>query len=91
MQAKEEVSVVNLRRRKSKTAAARVRRVGRIQHLGSVVCFPQGVRAGPYERIRVEKLRRYSTFVISSKESTRFFVSWNVQSRLARVGVGGKL
>jgi hypothetical protein len=61
---------VNLRRRKSKTAAAGVRRVGRIQHLGSVVCFPQGVRASPSERIRVGKLRRYRTFEISLKEST---------------------
>jgi hypothetical protein len=61
---------VNLRRRKSKTAAAGVRRVERIQHLGVVVCLPQGVRASPSERIRVGKLRRYRTFEISSKEST---------------------
>jgi hypothetical protein len=69
-QAEEEVSVMNLRRRKLKTGVAGVRRVRRIQHLGSDVCLPQGVRASPSERIRVGKLRRYRTFEKSSKEST---------------------
>jgi hypothetical protein len=46
-----------------------VRRVGRIQHLGVVVCLPQGVRSSPYEKIRVGNLRRYRTFEISLKES----------------------
>jgi hypothetical protein len=35
VQAEEEVSVVKSEQRRSKTAAAGVRRVGRIQHLGS--------------------------------------------------------
>jgi hypothetical protein len=55
VQAKEEVSVVSPRRKFWRTAVAGVHRVGRIQHLGSVVCFPQGVRASPSERIRVGK------------------------------------
>jgi hypothetical protein len=45
--------------------------------------LPQGVRASPSERIRVEKLRRYSTFVISSKESTGFLCREMFQARVA--------
>jgi hypothetical protein len=53
-----------------KTAAAGVRRVEEVRTLEVFTGLPQGVRASPSERIRVEKLRRYSTFVISLKEST---------------------
>jgi hypothetical protein len=90
-QAEEEVSVMNLGRRKSKTVAAKVCRVGRIQHLGSVVCFSQGVRASPSERIRVGKLKRYRTFEKSSKESTRICAVKCFRQELQVHALEGKL
>jgi hypothetical protein len=47
--------------------------------------------ASPSERIRVEKLRRYSTFVISLKGEHRSFVSRKVRAGVASAGLESKV
>jgi hypothetical protein len=71
-----------------KTAAVGVRRVEGSSTLEVFTGLPQGVRASPYEGIKVEKLRRYSTFVVSLKESTRSLCRRKVRVGFASAGVG---
>jgi hypothetical protein len=51
--------------KKPKTAAAGVAQSRRSRTLEVFTGSPQGVRASSSEEIRVEKLRRYSTFEIA--------------------------
>jgi hypothetical protein len=61
---------VNLSKGSQRLLLQELHRVEEVRTLKVFTRLPQGVRASSSERVRVEKLRRYSTFVISLTEST---------------------